>query len=457
VTDALTGDLAPEAHALYERDLQAVAGIEKLRFFPLAVVEGAGCWLVEAGGRRLLDLSSTWTATGLGHGHGAVVEAIERSSRRPPGASGLSAVHPDSVGLAEDLLSLVPGDGDRRVYLGHAGSDANDVAIRAARFATRRRRVVAFEHSYHGGLGVAMGVSGVHVDAGSAGSDPDSVFVPYPNPYRPPEGSEEMGPDGRGDGPDAAVMRRSLEAVERELAPGDVACLIVEPILSDGGLVVPPSGFLADLQAVCRRHDTLMICDEVKVGLGRTGLLHAFEADGVVPDMVTFGKVLGNGLPLSAAVGPAWVLDGPPAAALLTTAANPICTAVGRAVLKTIVDEHLPDAAASAGARLREGLSRLGLAEVGDVRGRGLAIGVELVADRATKEPDRLLAAKTVYRAFELGAVVYYVGGNVLEVTPPLVISDDEVDLAVDLLGSAIEDAAMGKVADEVVAPYAGW
>lgn len=450
MTDALSADLAPEARALYNRDLRAVAGIEKLRFFPLAVVEGSGCWLVEAGGRRLLDLTSTWTAAGLGHGHPAVVEALERASRRPPGAGGLSAVHPNSVGLAEDLLALVPGEGDRRVYLGHAGSDANDVAIRAARFATGKRRVVAFEHSYHGGLGVAMGVSGVHVDAGSAGSDPDSVFVPYPNPYRPPEASRE-------EGSGAASVRLSLESVERELVAGGVACVMVEPILSDGGLVVPPAGFLSELQALCRRYQTLMVCDEVKVGLGRPGYLHAFQADGVVPDVVTFGKVLGNGLPLSAAVGPAWVLDGPPAAALLTTAGNPICAAVGRAVLKTLVDDDLPAASAAAGARLRAGLSRLGLEQVGDVRGRGLAIGVELVVDRETKQPDPLLAAKAVYRAFELGAVVYYVGGNVLEVTPPLVISDDEVDRAVDLLGSAIADAAAGKVADETVAPYAGW
>lgn len=448
--EALPEELAPEARALYERDLRSVAGIEKLRFFPLAVLEGSGCWLVEAGGRRLLDLTSTWTAAGLGHGHPAVAEAVARASRAPAGAGGLSAVHPDSVGLAEELLAIVPGEGERRVYLGHAGSDANDVAIRAARFATKKRRVVAFEHSYHGGLGTAMGVSGVHVDAGSAPADPDSIFVPYPNPYRPPTAPKGLDPT------DAAV-RQSLDAVERALEDGDVACVMVEPILSDGGLVVPPGGFLAQLQAICRRHDTLMVSDEVKVGLGRPGLLHAFEVDGVVPDMVTFGKVLGNGLPLSAAVGPAWVLDGPPAAALLTTAGNPVCTAAGRAVLRTLVEDDLPARAKAAGERLRAGLARLGLDQVGDVRGRGLAIGVELVADRRTKEPDRKLAAKTVYRAFELGAVVYYVGGNVLEVTPPLVISDEEVDHAVDLLGSAIADAAAGKVADETVAPYAGW
>ncbi|BBX69995.1 aspartate aminotransferase family protein [Mycolicibacterium psychrotolerans] len=408
---------------------------------------GHGCTLTTPDGRELLDLSATWTASGLGHGHPAVVEAVSRAIRDAPGSGGLSAVHPDSVGLAEDLLALVPGEGERRVYLGHAGSDANDVALRACRHATGRRTVVAFEHSYHGGVGIAMGVSGVHVDAG-APADPDAVFLSYPNPFRP-------GPDGV-----EADVEACLALAEQHLGGGRVACLIVEPILSDGGLVVPPDGFLAQLHEVCRRHGVPMICDEVKMGLGRPGTLHAFEHDGVVPDIITFGKVIGGGLPLSAAVGPAEILDNPPAAALLTTAGNPVCAAAGRAVLKAIVDEGLVDNAATVGAALADSLRGLadspGGDRIGDVRGRGLAIGVELV-DPATGDRDPRLAAAVVYRAWELGAVVYYVGGNVLEITPPLVLTESQATQAAEILGAAIGDAAAGKVDAEEVAKYAGW
>ena len=431
---------------LYARDAAAVAGIEKLRFFPLEVVSGHGSTLVTPDGRELLDLSATWTASGLGHGHPAVIEAVSRAVRDAPGSGGLSAVHPDSVGLAEDLLALVPGSGERRVYLGHAGSDANDVALRACRHATGKRTVVAFEHSYHGGVGLAMGVSGVHVDAGSP-ADPDAVFLAYPNPFRPSDGI----------GADVAAC---LQGAEAQLSTGTTACLIVEPILSDGGMVVPPDGFLARLHELCRRFRVPMICDEVKMGLGRPGTMHAFEHDGVVPDIVTFGKVLGGGLPLSAAVGPAEILDNPPAAALLTTAGNPVCTAAGRAVLATIVGEGLAERAAKVGALLADGLRALasspGGDRIGDVRGRGLAIGLELV-DAETGERDPRLAAEVVYRAWELGAVVYYVGGNVLEITPPLVLTDDEAARAVEILGAAIADAAAGKVNSEEVARYAGW
>lgn len=423
------------------RDAAAVARVEKLRFFPLVAESGDGCRLREPGGRTLLDLSATWTACGLGHGHPAVLEALARSARNPPGAGALSAVHPDAVLLAEELLALVPGEGERRVYFGHAGSDANDVAIRSALAATGRDIVVAFEHSYHGGLGLAMAASGVHVEGGSVSPSDRVRFVPYPDPYR--DGTE--------------ALEHSLAAIDAALTPGDVACLLVEPILSDGGLVVPPDGFLREVAARCASAGTLLICDEVKVGLGRPGTLHAFEHDGVRPDLVTFGKSLGAGVPISAAVGPAWVLDHPAGSALLTTAGNPFSTAVGRAVLRVICAEGLPERAERMGTRLRDGLGQAttGWEVVGDIRGRGLAIGVDLVTDRASRGRDPGFAARVVYRAWELGAVVYYVGGNVLEVTPPLVIGEDEVDRAVEILAEAIRTA--NQVGDAQLAPYAGW
>jgi 4-aminobutyrate aminotransferase len=436
--------IAPGAAALYRRELEVMAGIEKLRFFPLALESGSGSTLVEVGGRELIDLTATWTAAGLGHGHPKIVEAMCRAAVAPPGAGGLSAVHPESVGLAEELLALVPGTGERRVYLGHSGSDACDVAFRAVRFNSGKRKIVAFHHSYHGGIGLAMAASGVHINAGAVTPDPETVFVDYPNPYRPPA-----------DGTDPLV--HTLSQIQTAFAAGDVACIMVEPMLADGGMVVPPPGLLTGIAALCRTYDVLFAVDEVKVGLGRPGLLHAFLLEDVVPDIVCFGKVIGNGLPLSATVGPAHIMDGPASAALLTTAGNPVCAAVGRAVLKTLVEEDLPARAARAGTRLRAAFEGLDSPHIGDVRGHGLANGIELVTDRDSKTPNSMLAAAVAYRAFELGVVVYKVGGNVLEVTPPLVITDDEIDRAVAIVGQAIDDAVAGKVPADVLAAYAGW
>lgn len=437
--------------SLHDRDRASLTAAQKLRFFPLEVAAGEGSFLIEPGGRRLLDLSASWSASGLGHGHPAVVEAVSAAIRTAPGAGAISASHPEAVSLAEELLAIVPGRGDRRVYLGHAGSDANDVALRACRHATGRSRIVAFEHSYHGGLGLAQGVSGVQVDAGAPASA-DAVFLPYPDPLRPHVGSVED------------AVNDVLRAAEEAMGGGHVAAVIVEPILSDGGLVVPPQGFLAALARLAGDHGVPLICDEVKVGLGRTGLMHCFEHEGITPDVVTFGKSLGGGLPLSAVVGPREILDEPAGSALLTTAGNPVCSAAGRAVLRTLREEGLVDAAAAMGERLRAGLlaefatsSAEVASRVRDVRGRGLALGIDLVTGEGSLDRDAELARKTVYRAWQLGAVVYYVGDNIIELTPPLVISEPEVDQAVSILVRAVADAVAGVVTSEEVEAFAGW
>jgi 4-aminobutyrate aminotransferase len=432
---------------LLARDAAALARIQTLRFAPLAVEGGRGCHLIEAGGRRLLDLSGSWGAASLGYGHPAWAEAVRKATLSPAAASLLSSATAPSVELAERLLALVPGAGERRVWLGHSGSDANEAAARAIRAATGRSRFVTFAGAYHGGSAGSMAVSGHAVQA-YAERAAGLLTIPYPDAWR----------DGAG------AAQASLAALDRALGgvdPSEIAALFMEPIQSDGGLLVPPPGFLADVVARCRRHGILIVVDEVKVGLGRSGLLHAFQHEGFVPDVVTFGKALGGGLPLGAMVGPRTVLDHATAFAMQTLHGNPISAAAGLAVLDAIEREGLPRRAQAMGRRLQAGLRALmqGHPMIGDVRGRGLAIGVELVADRATKEPAHRAAAKVVVRALELGLVLYYVGSrsNVLELTPPLVIGEAEVDEGMALLGQAIGDVERGRVPDEAVAAYAGW
>jgi 4-aminobutyrate aminotransferase len=227
-------------------------------------------------------------------------------------------------------------------------------------------------------------------------------------------------------------------------------------------LIVPPPGFLKALQERCRRHGIMIVLDEVKVGLGRSGLMHCFQHEGLTPDMVVFGKGLGGGLPLSAVVGPKAIMDHAPAFALLTTAGNPVATAAGNAVLETIENEGLIERARRVGKLFSDALRALGAKHeiIGDVRGRGLAVGIELVGDRTTREPvSAMTTAKIIYRGYEIGAAFTYVGlrANVLEFMPPLTLTEDEAVEGASIVDQAITDVLAGKVADKDVASFMMW
>jgi 4-aminobutyrate aminotransferase len=315
---------------LYEADLAHNARLQKLRFFPLALTGGSGCRVTDDSGRSLLDLSGAWGAASLGYGHPAFVAAVTEAAQNPAGASILSAANGPATALAQRLLEITPGEGERRVWLGHSGSDANETVARAVRAATGRPRIIAFSGAYHGGSAGSMAISGHSVQAHAA-KDSGLTLIPYPDPYRP-----------FADDPSGACIIGGLEArFAGDLPPDEVAALFIEPIQADGGLIVPPPGFFQTLAGLCRRHGILIVSDEVKVGLGRTGRMHGFEHLGFIPDIVSFGKGLGGGLPLSAVVGPAHVLDFAASFAMQTLHGNPICASAGLAVLETIASEGL--------------------------------------------------------------------------------------------------------------------
>lgn len=435
---------------LYERDAKALSSMSFLRFFPQAVTGGDGAYLIAEDGRKLLDFSASWGAASLGHSHPALRAAVTRALESQAGASHLSGANLPAVELAEKLLSIVPKRAAGRVWLGHSGSDASETAARAVVAATGRPRIISFKGAYHGGTLGSMAVSGHPVQQGVPKA-PGLTLIPYPNPYR--------------DGGENAAAESAIAQLENVLSgqvpPEEVAALFLEPIQSDGGMLVPPDGYFRKVEKICRRHGILLVADEVKVGLGRTGSRHAFEQLGIEPDIIIFGKGLGGGLPVSAVVGPEAIMNHKPAFSFQTVHGNPVSAAAGLAVLQTIERERLVQNAAEVGRHLLALLEKLkdkhGI--IGDVRGRGLSIGVELVSDRTTKEPAKTETALIVYRAFELGLVLYYVGvnSNVLEFTPPLTLTKEQASDGAALLDQAISDVTSGRVDRSAIAAFAGW
>ncbi|MGL4489043.1 MAG: aspartate aminotransferase family protein [Rhizobiaceae bacterium] len=431
---------------LLERDEQSIAKLQKLRFNPASVIGGSGSTLTLENGRTLIDLSAGWGAAILGYGHPAIADALRKTAVNTAGVGLISVVSEPSVLLAEKLLAITPGHADRRVWIGHSASDVNEAIIRALKAATGRSKFISFAGSWHGGTVGSMGVSG-HPALDPKARSKGLHLLPYPNAYR--------------DGEDRAKQIVAEFDSWAGHSGSHFAAFFIEPIQSDGGVNVPPRGFLKDIADICRKHGILTVADEAKVGLARTGHLHAFVHDDWVPDIVVFGKGLGGGLPIGAAIGPTHIMDFAAGFALQTLHGNPYSTGAALAVLETIERENLAVRAAHAGKLLEAGLSELAQKHpcIGDVRGRGLTLGVEIVKDRLSKTPDKLKTIKIALRAYELGTLFYYVApaGNVLEFTPPLTISDGEIDAALNIVDQAILDVEANVIDDATAQAFAAW
>ena len=437
---------------LVARDAAVIADAQKIRFFPFAPVAADGVHVIDADGRRLLDFTSGWAVANSGYRNARVRAAILAEVERGSYAGVVSAAIEPAIILAERLLSLTALRRPSKVWFGHSGSDANEALARLVRRATGRSRIITFSGAYHGSTDGSAALSGHTAQARWALSE-HAARLPFPDAYRAPNsdaGAEE-----------ASILDLLEQRLASDWPAPETAALLIEPIQSDGGILIPSSSFLRGLERICRDHDILLAVDEVKVGLGRTGDWFGWQASGIEPDLVVLGKSLGAGLPLSAIMGPSDVLDVEPAMALFTTAGNPIACAAALGGLDALELDGLPVNASLVGAELGAMLRGMAVERplVGDVRGRGLVLGVELVRDRETKEPADRETAKVSLRAAQLGLAVFYVGmrSNVLEITPPLCLSVAEAAEGVRLLGQAIDDVADGRVPDGALAGYAGW
>lgn len=439
---------------LITRDEKAIGSSMKIRLFPLVAREARGNRIIDVEGKEYLDFSANWSVANTGYGHPRIVEAVNRQVEKNSFSCYISVLCEPTIELAEKLIELAPGDFEKKVWFGLSGSDANDCIAKLVPLATGRSRLVSYFGAYHGQTMGSLSLSGHTAQARFIGGG-NVTKIPYPYCYRCAFGKD----------PDRCGLF-CLEFLEKHVfasvcPPQDTAAIIIEAIQCDGGDVVPPEGYLGRLRQLCDRYGIYLVVDEVKIGVGRTGRFFGFENFGIVPDAIVFGKPIASGMPLSGVVGRADIVDAAPSSHLFTTAANPVSAAAGLATLEVIQEEGLMENAQTVGAYLKERLTDLmGRHEIiGEVRGKGLVLGLEFVKDRETRQPAPRETAKISYRAFQRGLVVFYVGvhSNVLEFTPPLTLTRADVDEGVKKLEAAIVDVEQGKVSDEEIARFAGW
>ncbi|MVT51115.1 aminotransferase class III-fold pyridoxal phosphate-dependent enzyme [Bradyrhizobium yuanmingense] len=411
-------------------------------FEPVIIERAAGSFVYDADGRAILDFTSGQMSAVLGHTHPDIVATIARQMGAVAHLFSGMLSRP-VVTLAERLAALASGLD--RVQLLTTGAEANEAAIRMAKLVTGRHEIVAFAQSWHGMTGAAASAT---YSAGRRGYGPAAVgsfVIPAPNAYRPRFRNVDGSNDWQTELDDAFALIDSQST-------GNLAAFIAEPILSSGGILELPLGYLAALKQKCEQRGMLLILDEAQTGIGRTGHMFAFERDGVVPDILTLSKTLGAGLPLAAVMTTKAIEQTAFERGFLfytTHVSDPLPAAIGVTVLDVVARDGLVAQATARGNRLRDGL--LSLQQkfecVGDVRGRGLLLGLEIVVDRQSKTPGFELGARimeeTMRRGLSMNIVKLPSMGGVFRIAPPLTVSEAEIDRGLEIMSEAIQAATM--------------
>jgi 4-aminobutyrate aminotransferase len=426
----------PKARAVVARH-DAYASTSYPKEYPLVIAGGERAMVEDVDGNRYLDFMAGIAVTSTGYNHPRVVAAVREAAGRFLHICGADFYYEDFARLCERLATLAPGSSPKRVFLSNSGAEAVEGAMKLARYATGRPAFVAFTGSFHGRTYGALSLTASKVvqRAGFGPFLPEVYHVPYAYEYRCRFCRGAVGCTM------GCVAHIEDDLFGRRLAPTDVAAIVVEPVQGEGGYVVPPAGFLPRLRELCDRHGILLVCDEVQSGVGRTGKMFACEHEGVEPDIITVAKGLGSGMPIGALIAKASVMTWGPGAHGSTFGGNPVSCAAALTTLD-LVEGGLMENARVRGERLLGGVRQLAERHpgIGEVRGRGLMIGIEIVKDRATREPDSARVKHLEQLAFSKGLLVLGAGQSAIRLAPPLVIDDYDVDTALAILDACLAE-----------------
>src|SRR6202451_1657063 len=428
----------PNAQRVLDGDARIISP-SYTRSYPLVAKRGHGAIVEDVAGNEFLDFSSGIAVTSTGHCHPEVVAAIQKQAGELIHMSGTDVYYENMVQLADRLSKIAPMPGPHRVYYGNSGAEAIECALKLARYHTKRQNIIAFFGAFHGRTMGAVSLTAANPQQPRRFGPlmPGVTHVRYPDVYRHTSGGAQEADEF------ALGCARFIEEklFKTTLAPEEVAAIFVEPVQGEGGYVVAPTIFMQELRRICDRHGILLVVDEVQSGIARTGKWWAVEHTGVEPDMVCMAKGLASGMPLGVTLTRAEIMDWVPGSHASTFGGNPVSVAAALATLDVIEKEHLLANSTEVGDYIRNRMSdwpsRLKL--VGDVRGRGLMIGVDIVKDKITKDHANAERDRIVELAFERGVLFLGCGPSTVRLCPPLVVTKEQADIAIDVLEECIK------------------
>ncbi len=424
----------PIAQKLIDRD-KKVTSPSYIKEYPLVIARGEGPWVYDVDGNRYLDFMAGIAVASTGHSHPKVVTAIQEAAAKFLHICGTDFYYDSMIELCERLASYVPQMGAKKVFLTNSGTEAVEGAIKLARYHTKRERIIAFKGAFHGRTmgAISLNASKVGQRAFFGPLLPGVIHIPYSNPFRCPTKHEKSWCQTNCEC--ATVLETDWFLTHTD--PKEVAAIFVEPILGEGGYVMPAPKFLKDLRRICDQHGILVVYDEVQCGVGRTGDMFAAETFGVAPDILLSAKGLGSGMPIGAIVAKESVMSWPRGSHGSTYGGNPVCCAAAVATLD-VVEALLPQIQ-QVGAQMMEGLRALQNKHpvIGDVRGVGLMIGAEFI-DPKTGKPASVLVGELEQMAFREGLLLLSCGASTIRFAPPLVITSHEVKVGLEILDKCL-------------------
>lgn len=432
----------PKAREIVKRD-DALISPSYMRFYPLVVESGKDCIVRDVDGNEYIDLNSGLVCMNVGHNHPGVVGAVKRQCERFLHYSNADFYYREVVDLAERLCEITPGKFEKKVYFGNSGTEAVEAAIKLSKWHTRRHMFIGFVGAFHGRTIGSLSLTSSKLVQRRFFSPlmPGVAHVPYPYCYRCP--FRQVHPDCDYwcvDFIDEIMLKKYVP-------PEDVAAIIFEPIQGEGGYIVPPPGYFQRLKKLVDKYGILLIDDEVQAGMGRTGRWFAIEHWGTTPDVICVAKALASGLPLGATVARAKVMDWEAGSHASTFGGNPLSCVAAMAVIEAIKEQNLLENSARQGAYIMRRLEELkeSCEIVGDVRGKGLMVGVEIVKDKGSKVPAPELAKEIIMRSWRRGVAIITCGISTLRIAPPLTITRELVDSAMEIVVDMVKEVEQDK------------